>query len=380
MLNLFRSRLRGQVRRRATHCVRVAVSSLLVALPAAGQTLTPTPPLRIETIEQPPRTVAQAASESPNTVSTMRIVLLLPLESPLLRRAAVSVRDGAAAVFATRKDDVSVRECSYSADGVVAAYSRCVDDKVDWVVGPLGRTDVTTLALAKVPSLRPTLMLSPLGTVPPQPMAVLAPDLESEGEAIAQQAVEDACRRPVLVESSSALAGRVSVSIMSYWRGRIATPLAQAALGTRDSWRRLTDGWRRDNVDCILFAGSANALSELRPFLRNMAVYVTSASYESALERTADWTGVRIADAPWLVDADRAEFAAYIPPESPSPTLARLYALGVDAARLVIAAGRDTLPSTFDGAIGQLTLKDAQYRRHPMIGEFRERSLVKVGP
>ena len=310
----------------------------------------------------------------------MRIVLLLPLESPLLRRAAVSVRDGAAAVFATRKDDVSVRECSYSADGVVAAYSRCVDDTVDWVVGPLGRTDVSTLALAKVPSLRPTLMLSPLGTVPPQPMAVLAPDLESEGEAIAQQAVEDACRRPVLVESSSALAGRVSVSIMSYWRGRIATPLAQAALGTRDSWRRLTDGWRRDNVDCILFAGSANALSELRPFLRNMAVYVTSASYESALERTADWTGVRIADAPWLVDADRAEFAAYIPPESPSPTLARLYALGVDAARLVIAAGRDTLPSTFDGAIGQLTLKDAQYRRHPMIGEFRERSLVKVGP
>ena len=380
MLNLFRSRLRGQVQRRAAHCVRVAVSSLLVALPAAGQTLTPTPPLRIETIEQPTRTVAQAASESPNTVSTMRIVLLLPLESPLLRRAAVSVRDGAAAVFATRKDDVSVRECSYSADGVVAAYSRCVDDKVDWVVGPLGRTDVTTLALAKVPSLRPTLMLSPLGTVPPQPMAVLAPDLESEGEAIAQQAVEDACRRPVLVESSSALAGRVSVSIMSYWRGRIATPLAQAALGTRDSWRRLTDGWRRDNVDCILFAGSANALSELRPFLRNMAVYVTSASYESALERTADWTGVRIADAPWLVDADRAEFAAYIPPESPSPTLARLYALGVDAARLVIAAGRDTLPSTFDGAIGQLTLKDAQYRRHPMIGEFRERSLVKVGP
>ena len=380
MLNLFRSRLRGQVQRRAVHCVRVAVSSLLVALPAAGQPLAPTPPLRIETIEQPTRTVAQAASESPNTVSAMRIVLLLPLESPLLRRAALSVRDGAAAVFATRKDDVSVRECSYSADGVVAAYSRCVDDKVDWVVGPLGRTDVTTLALAKVPSLRPTLMLSPLGTVPPQPMAVLAPDLESEGEAIAQQAVEDACRRPVLVESSSALAGRVSVSIMSYWRGRIATPLAQAALGTRDSWRRLTDGWRRDNVDCILFAGSANALSELRPFLRNMAVYVTSASYESALERTADWTGVRIADAPWLVDADRAEFAAYIPPESPSPTLARLYALGVDAARLVIAAGRDTLPSTFDGAIGQLTLKDAQYRRHPMIGEFRERSLVKVGP
>lgn len=361
-------------------CARAVVSSLCAtALPAFAQTLAPSPslqPLPL-TLTPTPRTVAQAAAPAANT---LRVVLLLPLESSTLKRAAMTVRDGATAVFATRKTDVTVRECSYSADGVVAAYSRCVDDTVDWVVGPLGRNDVTTLALAKVPSLRPTLMLSPLGTVPPQPMAVLAPDLESEGDAIAQQAVEDACRRPVLVESGGAMAGRVSASIVAFWRERIATPLTQTALGSRESWRRMTDGWRRDNVDCILFAGSATALSELRPFLRNIAVYVTSASFEATLDRTTDWTGVRIADAPWLVDADRAEFAPYAPTESPSPTLARLYALGVDAARLVIAAGRDALPTTFDGAIGQLTLKDAQYRRQPMIGEFRERSLVKVGP
>lgn len=353
----------------------------MAALPAAAQTLAPSPPSQPAPIEQTTRTLAQSPTEPSNT---LRIVLLLPLESKLLRRAAISVRDGASAVFATRKADVSIRECSYSADGVVAAYSRCVDDKVDWVIGPLGRSDVATLALAKVASLRPTLMLSPLGTVPPQPMTVLAPDLESEAEAIAQQAVEDACRRPLLVEASGAMAGRVSVSIMSYWRDRIATPLAQTTLGSRDSWRRVADGWRRENVDCILFAGAAGPLSELRPFLRNMAVYVTSASYESALERTSDWTGVRIADAPWLVDADRAEFSAYVAADvsatAASPTLARLYALGVDAARLVITAGRDALPATFDGAIGQLTLKDAQYRRQPMVGEFRERSLVKVGP
>ena len=382
MLNLLTSRLRRNLQQQANHCVRAAVSWLMVALPATAQPFAPDQPLRIVPIDQPTRTVAQAAAEPSNL---LRIVVLLPLESALLRRAAVSVRDGAAAVFATHKADVSVRECSYGNDGVVAAYSRCVDDNVDWVIGPLGRTDVTTLALAKLPSLRPTLMLSPLGTVPPQPMALLAPDLESEGEAIARQAVEDACRRPVLVEANGALASRVSVSIMSYWRDRIATPLTQTALGSREFWRRLTDGWRRDNVDCVLFAGGASVLSEFRPFLRNIAVYVTSASYESALERTSDWTGVRIADAPWLVDSDRAEFAAYIPPAdfsapTTSPTLARLYALGVDAARLVIAAGRDALPSTFDGAIGKLTLKDAQYRRQPMIGEFRERNLVKVAP
>jgi uncharacterized protein len=305
---------------------------------------------------------------------------MLPLDNPVLRRAAVSVRDGATAVFATRKAEVNVRECNYAADGVAAAYARCVDERVDWVIGPLGRSDVSTLAQAKLPALRPTLMLSPLGTVPPQPMAVLAPELEAEGEAIAQQSVEDACRSPVLLEASGALAGRVNVAVVAYWRDRIVTPLVQARLGGRDSWRRVAEGWRRDNVDCVLFAGGGSVLQELRPYLRGITVYVTSASYEAALDRTVDWTGVRIADAPWLIDADRAEFTPYAPAESPSPTLARLYALGVDAARLVLAAGRDALPTTFDGAIGQLTLKDAQYRRQPMIGEFRERNLVKVGP
>jgi outer membrane PBP1 activator LpoA protein len=223
-------------------------------------------------------------------------------------------------------------------------------------------------------------MLSPLGTVPPASMTVVAPELEAEAEAIAQQSVEDACRHPLLLEASGALAGRVNVAIMSYWRERIATPLAQQTLGGRESWRRAAEGWRRDNVDCMLFAGSGSVLMELRPYLRGVTTYVTSASYEIGLERTADWTGVRIADAPWLIDADRAEFSRYMPAEAPSPTLARLYALGVDAARLTLAAGRDTLPTAFDGAIGQLTLKDSQYRRQPMIGEFRERNLVKVGP
>lgn len=348
---------------------------------AVAQNLVPNPSPAAPATNAPTlpsvRTVAQPAANASNT---LRVVLLLPLESALLRRAASSVRDGANAVLATRKADVSVRECNYSGDGVVAAYERCVDDKVDWVIGPLGRSDVATLALAKVASLRPTLMLSPLGTVPPSPMTVLSPDLESEGETIAQQAVEDACRRPMLVEASGALANRVGVSILGFWRGRVATPLLQSTLGARESWRRLADGWRRDNVDCVLFAGGAAALSELRPHLRNVTIYVTSASYETPLERTVDWTGVRIADSPWLVDAERAEFAAYLPGETLPPTLARLYALGVDAARLTIAGGRDSLPPTFDGAIGLLTLKDGQYRRQPMVGEFRERNLVKVGP
>lgn len=344
---------------------------LMSTIPVNAQTLAPG-----VIAKNLPRTLAQA---SDSTAQTLRVVVLLPLDNTQLRRAASVVRDGVSAVFAQRKTEINVVECAYGVDGVVQAYSRCVTPDTDWVIGPLGRTDVTALALAKLQAPKPTLMLSPLGTVPPEPMTVLSPDLESEAEAIAQQASDDACRKPVMVESAGMMSSRVSMAISTYWRERSVTPLPTISLPNRDGWRRAAEKWRNDNVDCVLFTAGGAVLNELRPYLRSMAVYVTSASFETALDRTVDWTGIRIADAPWIVDSERAEFAPYAPIAALSPTLARLYALGLDAARLVIAAGRDPLPVSFDGAIGQLTLKDAQYRRQPIIGEFRERTLVKVG-
>ena len=390
-----------------------ALAGLAAAQPATTPAATPTAPAttpaatrpgpapaarpEASILAQPPAKdpTAPAAAGSDSAAATtqpgnaLRVVLLLPTEQVLLRRAAGSVRDGAMAVFGGRKQDVVVIDCAYPVDGVVATYSRCVDDSVDWVIGPLSRADVTALAAAKLPVVRPTLMLSPLGASPPTPLAVLAPDLESEAEAITQQAGEDACRKPLVVEAAGPIANRVAVAMHAAWRERNAIAIQQTRLGSRESWRRAADGWRQEHVDCVLFAGGGAVLTELRPYLRNIAVYATSAAYETSLERTVDWTGVRIADAPWLIDAERAEFAGFAPaptqtgtPDAAavSPTLARLYALGVDAARLSLVAGREALPTAFDGAIGRLTLRDSQYRRTPMVGEFRERSLVRIGP
>ena len=363
----------GQFKAGIEACLTAALLGVLLSTtPVSAQSLAPT-----VSAADLPRTLAQAPD---SRAQPLRVVVLLPLDNGQLRRAASVVRDGIGAVFATRKAEINVVECAYGVDGVVQAYLRCVASDTDWVIGPLGRADVTALALAKLQSPKPTLMLSPLGTVPPQPMAVLAPDLESEAEAIAQQAADDACRKPVLAEAAGAVSSRVSVAIATYWRERSVTPLPTISLPNREGWRRAAERWRNENVDCVLFTGGGAVLTELRPYLRSMAVYVTSASFETALDRTVDWTGIRIADSPWLVDAERAEFLQYTPSAALSPTLSRLYALGLDAARLVIAAGRDPLPVSFEGAIGQLTLKDAQYRRQPVIGEFRERALVKVGP
>jgi uncharacterized protein len=403
---------------RAISYVAHVVASVALALLCITAT-TNAQPLTIE-----PRTapVANSMRSTDAMARQKRVVaLLLPTEQPLLRRAAQTVREGVRAVAAKSGDAIELRDCPYGGgagaaavgtftDTIAVAYLRCVEGGVDAIIGPLGRNDVAALASAKLPSTRPTLLLSPSGATPPENFYVLAPDLESEAEAIARQSLEDACRKPILIGSSGATSARISAAIVAHYRsGGVATQLAQHELGPRDRWHRVADAWRRDGVDCAFFTGGSASLFELRPFLRGITVYITSASYENELDRLADWTGVRIADSPFVLDPTRSEFGSFAPAEAQSPTLARLYALGVDAGRIVFDAvlfgpaaslnaadkaafdRRDGLPEakarsnfyppeSLDGAIGRLRLRDGQYIRTPSIGEFRGRTPSAINP
>ena len=339
------------------------------------------PPASVPAAPIPAAATAAAAAPAASKPRTgpLNVVMMLPLDHPLLKRAAIAVRDGIRAAVSKTSPPINLGECAYGLDAVVIAYQRCVGETTDWVIGPLGRNEVATLANAKLDRRVPTLLLSPLGATPPNPFAALAPELETEAEAIARQAGEDACRKPLLIDAGGPIAARIVIAITTFWRANNAIPLMQFELNVRDRWQRATETWRRDGVDCVLFAGGGALLVELRPYLRGMSTYITSASYEVELDRMVDWSGVRIADSTWLLDAAREDFAGIVRPENMSPTLARLFALGIDAAHLVIAAGRGELPPRFDGAIGNLQLKDAQYQRVPLIGEFRGREPTRLG-
>ncbi len=328
-------------------------------------------------------------------------MLLLPTEQVLLRRAALTVRDAVRAVAVRAGKSVSVIECGYGNDQVVPAYTRCVTDDVDAVIGPLGRSEVTALLSAKLDATKPTLMLSPSGVNPPDEFYVLAPDLESEAEAIAKQTLDDACRKIVLIDAGGALATRIVVAIQSYYRatGASVSLLLHelGSAGARDRWQRTGEAWRKEGIDCALFAGTSATLIDFRPYLRNVAIYATSASYEAELERVVDWTGVRVADAPFVLDQNRSDVSVFAPREPLSPTLARLYALGLDAARIMFDAALNhnasvaPAPSagsvspflisgmSFDGAIGRLKLQQQQFIRTPSIGEFLGRTPTLIG-
>jgi outer membrane PBP1 activator LpoA protein len=373
----------------------VAFAALAVATEVAAQT--------------PQATSNAANANAVATTKIKRIVLLLPTEQPMLRRAALAVRDGIRAAATNTGEAVELRDCSYGADSVVAAYRRCVVEETDAVIGPLGRSEVAALvgAHANLALVKPTLMLSPLEATPPKDFLLIAPDLESEAQAIARQSLEDACRKPLLVEMPGQIHSRVAATILRHYKSiGVATPLAQQELGTRESWQKRAEVWRRDAVDCVLFAGSGAMVYELRPYLRGATLYITSSGYETALDDWVDWSGIRIADAPFVLDRGRADFVGIAPPEITSPTLLRLFALGLDAARLVVSGINRRDPNSeeallalrdpkegrgdgteapfkpiqsFEGAIGTLALQDGRYLRTPAVGEFRGRTPVLRG-
>jgi Putative lipoprotein len=325
-----------------------------------------------------------AASPTGQAAVARKIALLLPSDDPQLRRAAAAVREGVHTVLRGQAGRIELKECAYRGpDQVATVYAQCVDDTIDWVIGPLGRADVsalvTALASASGKSRKPTLLLAALPFLPPHRFFTLAPDLESEAEAIARRVVEDACRAPLLLEASGASAARVSVAVTSWWREHSALELRALALPPRVTWARSSESWREQAHDCLIFAGPGSTLAELRPYLRGMRIYLTSATYEHELDRLLDWTGVRIADAAMLIEPEEWSLLAPAGLAASSPTLVRLHALGVDAAMLALAAQADTPPGEFNGALGRLKLKHGQYQRLPPIGEFRERRLVRAG-
>ncbi|MFN3629878.1 MAG: penicillin-binding protein activator [Casimicrobiaceae bacterium] len=350
--------------------------------PAAAQTGLPAHSGNVSLAAQPTRSDAPVASSADRSSSAVaRIGILLPVDDPLLGRAAQAVRQGIRQALRAVDSTVEWVDCTYGGRlSVGAAYDKCLESEVGWIIGPLGRADVATLMAAPPARARPTLLLAPLAAPPPEPFLTLSPDLESEAETIAQRAVTDGCRGTMLLEAGGSMATRVAVAVAAWWREASAPPLRSAILPPRGQWQRSASEWRRAGVDCVIFAGSARTLSELRPFLRGITVYVTTASYEVELERMVDWTGVRIADAPLVVDNGGGQWERYAPASLASPTLLRLHALGVDAARLLLAAGDAGPPDRLEGAIGRLELRDRQYRRTPAVGVFRERRLVRLSP
>lgn len=281
-----------------------------------------------------------------------------------------------------------------SSDGVSGAYSQAVADGADFVVGPLLRRNVASLAselLLPVPVL--SLNYLPDETVAPPGFYQFALAPEDEAAAAAQRAIDDDGRRAIALVPANDWGRRVLSSFATEFEGLGGTLLdvrsyepdtqdfsfeienLMALSQSVQRYQRLRanigsslqfDPRRRQDVDLIFLAADAKAGRLIKSQLKfhyagDLPVYATSFIYSMEGRSDNDLNDVMFADAPWVIAppawiADYpAMYGEFWPAEKP---LTRLHAMGYDAYQLVgeLFNARERGMPEIIGATGRLFL------------------------
>ena len=192
----------------------------------------------------------------------MKLAVLLPL-SGSLATAASPVRDGLLAAYYgenRRRPDIQFYD---TAGGAVAAYDRAVAEGNDFVVGPLGRDEVSALfARGTLPV--PVLALN-RGTVrPPAGTASFSLSPEDEGIAAAEFLLDRGARRVLVVGGGDDTQRRAVASLRDRLgeRGAIVTDVAGE--GTTDF---APFAQKEGGIDAVFLAVKGSSARSLMPRL-----------------------------------------------------------------------------------------------------------------
>jgi outer membrane PBP1 activator LpoA protein len=349
------------------------------------------------------------------------VALLLPLSGPQ-RGGAEAVRDGfLAAWYGARAlqnatPAVSVYDSGTTTDTLLAAYRKALDSGAEFLVGPLTREDVTTLAgSGRLPV--PVLALNYLDPGRQAPFNLFQWGLASEDEArqAAERAITDRQFRAVALvpvgewgdrvlraykERFEALGGSV-VEWGTYdpTERDYSEPIRQllALNASEERHRALTNviglqsqfqPRRREDVDVVFIAARPDQAKLLGPQLRfhrsgELPIYATAQVYDGDAPGP-DLNGLRFCDMPWMTATDggaaalRSQLRALFPTRPREYT--RLLALGHDAYLLVqLIEGGQLQPGSFFPAVsGTLSLRaDGVITRGLSCAEIRN-GAVKV--
>lgn len=359
----------------------------VIGIVAPATASDPVPRITQNDLALPPEIFGAApASEAPLSVATatgpvpVRVGLLLPLRSATLGAAAEAVRAGVQAAYEREKDGMSIGviETDGTAQDVLAAYADAVA-RFDMVIGPLARSEVAAIAQSGKVS-KPSIALArpdtagDADTVLPPQMLAIGLSIEDEARQVADLVGADkTAGKAFVVSTNVAWQRRAAKAFAAQWQtlGLVSQPMELSISDGYLSARSLVQLKKRLQADspALLFAAlDAGQTAQLRLAIgADLAVYGTSQLNPLAWQ---DWqnaepmmelNGARLLDIPWQLQPDHPAVAIYPrlivgDDEARSADLARLYALGIDAYRVVreIAANRTNFE--LDGVTGKLTV------------------------
>ena len=300
-----------------------------------------------------------------STVSTSlfsppkKMALLLPLTGPLAGPGG-AVKEGFMAGFrAAHPADVSnVRFYNTDAANVEALYQQAVDEGADYIVGPLSKTNVTTVA--SMPHPVPTLLLNDVDKRPQEHAYQFGLSPSNEARQVAMKARKNGYAHALVIAPSGDWGDEVVAAFASQWRAKGGHLVDTLHYRQNDDmgaimrdFLRISDSEargkqlkallgqnielapsRRQDFDVIFLLAYPSYARQIMPLLNyyyagDIPVYATSAVYAGTPNamRDRDLEGLVFCDMPWVFTHQMGnknwpeQFNSYN----------RLYALGVDS-------------------------------------------------
>lgn len=338
---------------------------------------------------------------------TIRIALLLPLQSEALREAAEAVRAGFQAGLERDQDDISVDviDSGEAPQDVLDRY-KDASTQHEIIVGPLSRTGVAAVAQSGAVSI-PTIALTPpdasgdaQAALPPQ-MLVMGLSIEDEARQVADWlATDSAEKKAVVLYTGTPWQQRAADAFTAQWQ-RQGREVESIEMGSNDgflSGRELMQLKKQIPADTrpVIFAAlDARQARQLRAILGDgVVLYGTSQLNPFALadrdtgERTADMNGTHLIDMPWQLEPDHPAVMVYprlvVPADRKrNADLERLYALGIDAYRVAREIAAQHYSFELDGVTGKLVVQfgegTARFARILQHAVYRDGGVVATG-
>ncbi len=357
-------------------------------------------------VEVQPLILAEPPTPLPSEKPVDHIALLLPLKSAAFERAADAVRQGFLAAAGSQRQILPIKvygSVDESKD-IVALYQLAIAGGAVAVAGPLTRDGVA--ALANYPGIVvPTLALNVIENKDAGQLYFFGLSAEAEARQIAQLAAAAKLRYATIVSTGTPLSKRLSLAFANEWKalgGSITEeilynddPAALALLPTTpgDSapapvapLAPQPDDAAPDFIppptiapgNMVFLAAEIEKARVIRPYLNAaLPVYATSQLFNDNADTLTnyDLNDIHFVGMPWLLQPDHPAVMIYPRANPPlEPDRERLYALGIDAFRLlhIMLNNRYRTSLPLDGVTGRIRLSNNQFQRDAIPAQIKQ--------
>ena len=325
----------------------------------------------------------------PEPAIVSHIALMLPLESPAFAEAANVVKEGF--VTATQRGQalpLPVRIYATTGDplDILIGYHHAVSAGAAFVVGPLTRDGISAIASSQSLAV-PVLALNTVDNTQALPAKLYLFGLQTETEAdqIAKLAQSSNDRNhAIIIGDDGSLSKRLQNAFMQQWQHQAGNTAELIRYTDNPELLQHLRSLTEASNQLVFLALDAAKSRIVRAFLApETPVYATSQIFTGSgnFLLNSDLNGIQFVDMPWLLQPDHPAVMAYRHDGTArSADMERLYALGIDAFRLManLLLPQPIDAISIDGVTGNIRFATpGLFVREPIAAQF-EQGQVKL--